>query len=245
METDLVKTRRSAQIANEIHAGLVARGEPERAKQQQAYMKSEMPFAGVTAPEVRKFCRAVYKENPPTDRTEWLTTADLIWRNARFREERHAAIELLAIPRWQKEWLHPDCLSQLHYMIQSGAWWDYVDALAINHVGPLLRDYEEEIKPILRNWITDPDLWVRRSAILAQLKFKTQTDLDFLHDAIQGSISDDNFFARKAIGWVLREYSRTDPDWVISYVKKYKDNLSGLSVREGLRLVKKTSTSPA
>ena len=124
-------------------------------------------------------------------------------------------------------------------MIETGAWWDFVDALATNHVGKLLKQYEQAIKPELETWINDPDLWVRRTTILVQLKYKAETDLNFLDRAIQGSADDPDFFARKAIGWALRELSKTNPTWVINYVEKHQNNLSPLSKREGLRILKK------
>ena len=225
--------------AQHIRTSLEAIGDPERAAQQQAYMKSAIPFAGVAAPELRKLVRATFSQTPPSDQANWLATADEIWRNAIYREERHASIELLAIPRFQKAWLDPSCLPQIRHMIESGAWWDFVDALATNHLGKLLRAFESEIKPELETWINDPDLWIRRSTILVQLKYKADTDLSFLDRAIQGSIDDANFFARKAIGWALRELSKTNPSWVIQYAKKYNDQLSPLSKREGLRILKK------
>ena len=229
----------STTFAKQIREQLISLGDPERAAQQQAYMKSEMPFAGVAMPALRKLCRETEKALPMPDQETWLHTADVIWRGAIFREERHAAIELLAIPKRQKAWLEPTSLPQLKFMIRDGAWWDFVDALAINHVGVLLRRYEHDIKPELEQWISDDDLWIRRSAILAQLKFKTETDFDFLDRAIQGSIADNNFFARKGIGWALRELSKTNPDWVIAYVERHKDVLSPLSIREGLKVVNK------
>lgn len=225
--------------AQHIRTSLEAIGDPERAAQQQAYMKSAIPFAGVAAPELRKLVRATFSQTPPSDQANWLATADEIWRNAIYREERHASIELLAIPRFQKAWLDPSCLPQIRHMIESGAWWDFVDALATNHLGKLLRAFESEIKPELETWINDPDLWIRRSTILVQLKYKADTDLSFLDRAIQGSIDDADFFARKAIGWALRELSKTNPSWVIQYAKKYNDQLSPLSKREGLRILKK------
>ena len=227
------------QAAQYVRTSLEAIGDPERAAQQQAYMKSAIPFAGVAAPELRKLVRATFSQAPPSDQAHWLATADEIWRNAIYREERHASIELLAIPRFQKAWLDPSCLPQIRYMIESGAWWDFVDALATNHLGKLLRQFESETKPELETWINDPDLWIRRSSILVQLKYKADTDLNFLDRAIQGSIDDADFFARKAIGWALRELSKTNPSWVIQYAKKHSDQLSPLSKREGLRILKK------
>ena len=228
-----------SEAAHLIRTSLETLGDPNRAAQQQAYMKSAIPFAGVAAPELRKLVRATFSENPPQDQKQWLAVADEIWRTAIYREERHVAIELLAIPRFQKAWLDPTCLPALRHMIETGAWWDFVDALATNHVGKLLKQYEQAIKPELETWINDPDLWVRRTTILAQLKYKAETDLNFLDRAIQGSIDDPDFFARKAIGWSLRELSKTNPPWVINYVDKHQNNLSPLSKREGLRILKK------
>jgi len=226
-------------MINLLRTGLAALANPNRAIQQQAYMKTTMPFAGVGAPDIKKMCREVFKEHPPDNQAQWLATARTLWDEMSYREERYIAIQLLATPRFQKRWLTPVCLPLLRDLIQSGAWWDLVDALAINHVGRLLATHESEIKPILRKWIDDEDLWIRRTTILVQLKFKADTDLIFLNAAIHGSIDDPDFFSRKAIGWALRELSKTKPDWVLSYIDQHKARLSGLSVREGLKVLKK------
>lgn len=88
-----------------------------------------------------------------------------------------------------------------------------------------------EAAAVLRAWAVDPDVWVRRVAITSQLHRGAQTDLALLQDAIAGSIGDTDFFARKAIGWALRQYARTDPDWVRAYLAGHPE-LSPLSVRE-------------
>ena len=124
-------------------------------------------------------------------------------------------------------------------MVETGAWWDYVDNLASNAVGDLLHHYPDTLFPELTGWSRDPHLWVRRIAILSQLKFKTDTNQDFLFEAIEGSIEDKDFFARKAIGWALRQYSRSAPDAVIDYIERNKSRLSPLSKREGLRILVK------
>ena len=225
----------NTKMQNELRNFLRQHADPIKAKEQQRYMKSTMPYAGLTAGDLRKGVREIFKAMPLSDKASWLSTVEVIWDQAELREERYAAIELLAFNKYQKTWLGPDCLQLLRHMIITGAWWDYVDNLASNHVGVLLARYPKEIKPELEKWIPDPDLWVRRTSILAQLKFKDTTDTDFLHRAIQGSINDNDFFARKAIGWALRQYARSDADWVRSYVDKYQDQLSNLSKREALK----------
>ncbi len=124
-------------------------------------------------------------------------------------------------------------------MVVTGAWWDFVDTLATNHFGLLLANHPKTLKPRLERWATDEDLWKRRTAVIAQLKFKTATDAALLFYAIDASTSSREFFLRKAIGWALREYSKTEPQVVIDYVTANADTLSGLSKREGLKVLLK------
>ncbi len=202
-------------------------------------MKSTMPYAGLSAADMRRTAKAVFKANPITDKQAWCANVLDLWRHARVREERYAAIELLGYAKYAKVWRDSSIVPLLRELIETGAWWDYVDNLSINHVGPILAGEPEIMYPLLRKWSRDPHLWIRRTAILAQLKFKTATDTEFLAYAIEGSASDTDFFARKAIGWALREYSRTDPDWVTQFVQAREDTLSPLSKREALRLLAK------
>ena len=125
-------------------------------------------------------------------------------------------------------------------MIVTGAWWDHVDALAGNHMGLMLANDPDTIRPVLWEWATDDmdrggAMWRRRTAIICQLKFKDSTDLDLLFHAIEASIDSSEFFLRKAIGWALREYAKTDPDEVLAFVERHEEQLSGLSKREALK----------
>jgi 3-methyladenine DNA glycosylase AlkD len=96
-------------------------------------------------------------------------------------------------------------------MITTGAWWDYVDEVAARRVGPLLAARPEVIRPAILRWCCDGNLWRRRSSIICQLSFKAATDLDLLYACIDANLDDQDFFIRKAIGWALRQYARTDP----------------------------------
>ncbi|MEM7077303.1 MAG: DNA alkylation repair protein [Pseudomonadota bacterium] len=106
-----------------------------------------------------------------------------------------------------------------------------------NVLGGLLKADLQLRRGVICSWAVEDNLWLRRSAILAQLKYKADTDVELLCAAIEPSMGDNNFFARKAIGWALREYTRTDPDFVIAYVKHHKDALSNLSKREAWKLL--------
>ena len=225
-------------IRRHLLRDLRAVADPTKAPQQQAYMKSEMPYLGVIAPTQRKVARVIFKAHPLPDSARWRDAVLDIWRKARYREERYCAMELAGYKPY-RQWLTPQAMPMLEELIVTGAWWDYVDAIAINLVGPILADHPDELTQLLTRWATDDDLWRRRTAILAQLKFKARTDEALLFRAIESSMDAKAFFLRKAIGWALREYSKTHPDVVIAYVHEHRQRLSPLSKREGLKVLLK------
>ena len=197
-------------------------------------MKSALPFHGVRVPEVRRLAKAVIGDHPLADPEAWEETVLGIWRGATHREQRYGAIELAYAPRY-REWLRPDRLAMVDEMVVTGAWWDYVDQLAGKHMGHLLATYPADIRPVLLAWAEDDDMWRRRTAILAQLRFKDRTDPDLLFAVIEPSIGSKEFFLRKAIGWALREYSKTRSEEAVRYVAVNRDRLSPLSRREALK----------
>jgi len=121
-------------------------------------------------------------------------------------------------------------------MIVTGAWWDYVDEVA-HLVGDMLRGHPRELRPVMRRWSTDNNVWKRRVSIICQLSFKDRTDLRMLYANIKPNLADREFFIRKAIGWALRSYAWTDPAEVARYVRENESRLSGLSRREALKNV--------
>lgn len=202
----------------------------------QAYMKSRMPYLGVQAPQLRKVINAVFAAHPLSSFQEWRGTILEIWRGARHREERYAAIELAGYRPYHR-FRTLEALPIYEEIIAAGAWWDYVDSIATHQLGELLRDYPAEMAPLLRQWAADDNIWKRRSAILAQLHFKSETDLDLLYDCIRPSISAPEFFLRKGIGWALRQYARTNPREVLRFVRQHEGQLSPLTKREALKRV--------
>ncbi len=119
-------------------------------------------------------------------------------------------------------------------MIVTGAWWDHVDGIS-ERIGALLLAHRPVLEPVIREWSTDPDRWLRRSSIISQLALKERTDVALLTDVIAANLADREFFIRKAIGWALRQYARTDPDWVRAFVADHQDALSPLSRREAMK----------
>jgi 3-methyladenine DNA glycosylase AlkD len=157
-----------------------------------------------------------------------------LWRGAKFREERYAAIELTGV-RAARPFQRMDALGMYEEMILSGAWWDYVDPIASQRLWAILCNDPIPLKRTMLKWSRDDSLWKRRSAILCQLKAKDSTDLKLLYDCIGPSMQSKEFFLRKGIGWALRQYAWTDPAEVRRYVRRNAAALSPLSRREALK----------
>ncbi len=231
-------------LVNRIRRALAAAADPERAVAQQAYMKSAMPYRGVATPDVRRICREAFSAHVLIESPEWQATALELWRTATYREERYAALELIGW-RAYRGFFDTSLMPVLEEFVVDGAWWDYVDVVAINYVGRLLAEHPRTIRPELLAWSTGDHLWLRRTAILAQLKFKAATDWRLQQRLMAPSLTSAEFFLRKALGWALREYSKTDPDAVLSYVRRHGAELSGLTRREGLKVLAKRGDIPA
>jgi 3-methyladenine DNA glycosylase AlkD len=217
-----------------IRAGLAAAADPVRAKGAQAYMKSAMPFYGVPAPAQKRLWREVFTAHPLKTSAEWQRVVLGLWRPASFREERYAAVGLASDRRYLS-YRTTGVIPMLEEMIVTGAWWDYVDALAAHPLGDVLVSDPPRVSKVMRRWAKDADMWKRRSAILCQIRRKRETDLALLYDCIEPNLADPQFFIRKAIGWALRSYAWTDPREITKFVKANRTRLSPLSFREATK----------
>lgn len=221
-------------FAAAVRAALAEAGDPERAVGQQAYMKSTMPYRGITLPELRRLLRPLLAEHPPQSREHWESTVRELWDHAEFREERYAATALVQ-HRAATPWRDGDALPLARHLIVTGAWWDHVDDLAVHLVGEALRADPERVRPVLVGWASDDELWLRRTSVMCQVQALGDVDRDLLRLAIEANVDDRTFWLRKAIGWALRDLARADPDWVRSEVARLGERLSGLSRREALK----------
>ncbi|HEY5247015.1 MAG TPA: DNA alkylation repair protein [Dermatophilaceae bacterium] len=215
-------------------------GDPERAKGQQAYMKSAMPFRGISSPQLKAVLRPLLADPAYvlSDRNEWEATVCGLWDGAQFREERYAAMAICG-HRLYRQWAQDRSVIPLYrHLIETGAWWDYVDDIAAHRIGPILRAHPRSESDRMRSWAVASNLWVRRAAILSQLLSKGQTDRQLLLDCIMPNLADPDFFIRKAVGWSLRQYARSGSeaaDWVRDRVDEQGPRLSPLSRREALK----------
>lgn len=239
--TLLTMPRASSRWVESIRTGLAPHADPQAAEPMRAYMKSELPFLGIQATTRRRLMRELL---PPVQTQEELyAVVRGLWhgraraRVKEYREERYIAMELLTLPRFKR--LRDAATLELYEeLIVDGAWWDFVDHLAKHGVGELLRRFPEEIRPEMLEWSTDADKWKRRTAILCQLDFKQDTDIELLEAVIEANLGDGDFFIKKAVGWALRQHGWVDPDYVERYVARHEKRLSPLSRREALKSLK-------
>ncbi|QKD80698.1 DNA alkylation repair protein [Actinomyces marmotae] len=219
---------------HDLREALAAAGDPARAEQQRAYLKSEMAMYGVGVPVTRRIAQRIAAAHPDLWReaATWEAALRLLWDGATHREERYAA---LAIIRSTRSAPHSDRLESLalyEHLLRTGQWWDLVDETS-HAVGLVVRAHLAAAAR-MRAWAVDANMWVRRSAIICQLQHKERTDVGLLTAAIEANQEDQEFFIRKAIGWALRDYARTDGDWVRAFVETHP-GLSPLSRREALK----------
>jgi 3-methyladenine DNA glycosylase AlkD len=221
-------------LVDAVRSALAAGADPGRAAAQQRYMKSAMPYRGLSSPQLKATLRPLLAEHPPADRGSWEATVRELWDRAEYREERYAALAL-ARHRVARPWLDAGSVPLFRHLVVTGAWWDLVDDVATHLVGDALAAHRAELTPVLRAWATDDDPWLRRTAVICQVGDRDATDTDLLRHAVEANVDDPTFWLRKAVGWALRDYARTDPAWVRAEVGRLGDRLSNLSRREALK----------
>jgi 3-methyladenine DNA glycosylase AlkD len=221
-------------VADELLDRLVrvypAAGDPERARAQAAYMRDRFPFLGLAAPTQRALTRTVLDGLPKPAEQDLRAVAVRCWALGE-REYQYFACDWLrahiTVPG-------PAFLATIRVLVTTKSWWDTVDPLATRVTGGLVQRHPQ-LAAEMDAWSTGPDLWLVRTAILHQLHFGARTDTTRLFGYCTRQAAHPDFFVRKAIGWALRQYARTDPDAVRAYVARERDRLSPLSVREATR----------
>ncbi|WP_432071945.1 DNA alkylation repair protein [Streptomyces wuyuanensis] len=207
-----------------------AAADPVRAREAAAYMKDVAPFLGIRTPERRALSRAVLDGTPRPAEADCAAIALRCWRLPE-REYHYFAADYLRrhVGRCSSAFV-----PVARHLIATVSWWDTVDTLAAHVVGALVAA-DAGLVPVMDRWIEDDDLWVARTALLHQLRHKEATDAERLFRYCLRQSGHPDFFVRKAIGWSLREYAKTDPDAVRGFVDSARDRLAPLSVREALK----------
>ena len=197
------------------------------------YMRGQFEFLGIKTPLRKELTKQFVKECGYPKIEEIPEFIQLLWDEP-YRELHHVGMDILF--RFIKK-MPEESIELYEYLIVNNSWWDTVDMLANKAVGGHLKRFPHLIPSVNKHFLEHDNMWLNRTALLFQLKYKKDMDTNLLTHNINSLIHRKEFFIRKAIGWVLREYSRTNPNFVLNFVANH--DLSALSKKEALRLIKK------
>lgn len=203
----------------------------ENAGPMKAYMKNQFKFLGIKSPERRELSKPfLTKTSLPHKEQIWPVIREF-WKLPE-REYQYFGMELFE--KYNKV-VEKSWIDHYEYMITQKSWWDTVDFIAITLVGNYFTHFQDQIEPVTKKWMKSHHIWLQRSCLLFQLKYKGNTDTDLLTSFIIPLVESKEFFIAKAIGWALREYSKTDPHWVSKFVSNH--TLQPLSKKEALKRI--------
>jgi 3-methyladenine DNA glycosylase AlkD len=191
------------------------------------YMKGHFDFYGINAPARKDIVKSLKSKYNLKDPDFVIELARELWQE-QMRESQYIALDILA---GVAKKLNPRHMSELESMIITKSWWDTVDNLAPNLAGLIFQKFVDTKLEYLQKWIDSDNMWLNRSAIIHQTRYKDQVDLDILATAILSHDQSKEFFIRKAQGWALREVSKKNPKWVFDFLNA-NPQLSGLTHKE-------------
>jgi 3-methyladenine DNA glycosylase AlkD len=206
--------------------------DPDKAEPMQAYMKTDQPFYGVQAKPRRDSFKAIAKQFKAISRPEYEQIIFELWQSS----HREAMYQALEVAQHFKKYRDPGSWPIYERLVRTASHWDTLDEVARNLISALVRQHRE-FEARLVEWAEDDNFWVRRASLLAHLKHKAQTNTVLLAETILKLAPEKEFFIRKAIGWVLRDYSYTNPAWVRQFVEQHAAQLSSLSQQEALKQI--------
>ena len=217
-----------------LYAEMLNYRNEEQAEKMSAYMLNKFKHIGIRTPERRKIFRAFFKEykkeQEKSEKIDW----DFInncWKNE-YRELQYSALDYLQAV---KNILTDKDIPKLKALSLSKSWWDTIDCLDMI-IGGIALKYPKVNDTILK-WSLDENIWLRRIAIDHQLLRKEKTNAELLEKIIKNNFGQTEFFINKAIGWALRDYSKTNPKWVRDFIEKNKDKMAKLSIKEGSKYI--------
>ena len=194
------------------------------------YMKDKFRFLGVRATTRTEIYKKYFPDTRKTKIIDW-DFVESCWN----KEEREFQYVVVYYLKAMQKFLKREDISRLKYLIVTKSWWDTVDLLA-KVVGSLIiriKGYDQ----IMLEWSKDSNIWLRRVAILYQLSLKDKVDKQVLDEILVNNLGDSEFFINKAVGWALRDYSKYNPEWVREFIKKNKENMASLSIREASKYI--------
>ena len=209
----------------EIIDCLEARADNARALDMSKYMKNKFEFFGVGAAERNEIWKLYFKEAKKTKKIDW-DFIEICFKHDK-RECQYTAAYYL---KYMKKFLVEDDIPKLKELVLTKSWWDTVDILD-KVIGSIIYN-NKNLYPIILEWSKDDNIWLRRVAIDHQLLRKENTDEQLLEKILINNLNHKEFFVNKAIGWALRDYSKTNPQWVRNFIEVHKENMDSLSIRE-------------
>ncbi len=223
-----------------LDAKFRANGDERDAMAMKKYMKGQYDYFGIKSPLRRDIMKSHLEREGLPGEEDFEPVVYDCWALPQ-REFQYFAMELAGRGAKHAELCRIDLYE---YMIVRKSWWDTVDYIAPNLVGIHFKRYPDALVPYTERWMDSGNIWLQRAVLLFQLKYKKQTDLGLLTRSIDRLRGSKEFFINKAIGWMLREYSKTDPGWVRAYVGEHGAQLAPLSVREALKWMQNRNKIP-
>ena len=210
---------------NKLYEEMIQHKNEEQARQMSKYMLNKFEYIGIKTPERREIFKIFFKEYKNEEKIDW-EFVNKCWEN-KYREFQYVAADYL---KNMKDKLTIDDISEFKRLILEKSWWDTIDNLDMTIGALALKD--SNVNKILLEWSIDENIWLRRIAIDHQLLRKEKTDTELLEKILKNNLGQAEFFINKAIGWVLRDYSKTNPEWVKNFIEKNKENMEKLSIKE-------------
>ena len=202
----------------------------ENAEAMSKYMKNKFTFYGIPSPERKELYKDFIKSEKASKKIDW-SFLDKCYADDH-REFQYLVYDYLLA---MKKYLDFEDTEKIRIFIVTKSWWDTTDFLCkvIGEIG--LKD--QKIRELMLKWSESDNIWIKRTAILHQLAYKDKTDTDLLEHIISNCLGSDEFFINKAIGWALREYSKTAPEWVNGFIGRYESKLNSLSIKEASKYI--------
>ena len=210
---------------NKLYEEMIWHKNEEQARQMSKYMLNKFEYIGIKTPERRKIFKNFFKEYKNEEKIDW-EFVNKCWEN-KHREFQYIAADYL---KNMKDKLTIDDIPKFKRLILKKSWWDTIDNLDMT-IGTLaLKD--SNVNKILLEWSLDENIWLRRIAIDHQLLRKEKTNTELLEKILKNNLGQAEFFINKSIGWALRDYSKTNPEWVKNFIEKNRENMAKLSIKE-------------
>ena len=210
---------------NKLYEEMIQHKNEEQAQKMSKYMLNKFEYIGIKTPERRKIFKNFFSEYKNEEKIDW-EFVNKCWEN-KYREFQYVAADYL---KNMKDKLTINDIPKFKRLILEKSWWDTIDNLDMTIGALALKD--SNVNKILLEWSLDENIWLRRIAIDHQLLRKEKTNTELLEKILKNNLGQAEFFINKAIGWALRDYSKTNPEWVKNFIEENKEKMAKLSIKE-------------